>query len=88
MANERTEKIRNEILFQGYSARPAARSADRMATQARRDGELYDATEREFEVECEYLVGRGLLEARTGLHAGMKRYALTSAGIDFHEAQN
>lgn len=84
----RVETIRHEILTQVYGYRPAARDATRMVTTARRDGELPDAGEAEFERECAYLSGKGLIEVEPDpVAAAHKRWRITAAGIEFMESR-
>lgn len=84
----RPETIRDEIMLQSYGFRPAARDSERMATYARTEGELRDGMPEEFERECIYLVGKGLVEPEPNpLAQGHVRYKITAAGVDFMEGQ-
>jgi len=84
----RTELIRNEILDQCYAYRPGSRDAQRMARLANKEGEIVGATAAEFEIECAYLVGKGLIaEDRDAIAQAHKRYKVTSDGIDHMERQ-
>jgi len=82
----RSELIRNEILLQTHGFRPNPRDAERMAQFARREGELPDANATEFEIECAYLEGKGMIECvRDPMARGHKRWKITSDGIDYLE---
>jgi len=84
----RHETIRNEILTQLYGYRPSARDAERMAKFAHREGEVRDATAAEFERECGYLAGKGLIACEPeAIAQAHKRWAITAAGIDHLEAR-
>jgi hypothetical protein len=83
----RPEQVRLEVLTQCYGYRPGSRDAEHMASLARRDGEIADAVPAEFETEAAYLAGKGLVEIlQEELAKGHKRYKITSAGIDYLEA--
>lgn len=84
----RIENIRYEILHQCYGYRPHARDCDAMVKLAKRDGTIPQPTEHEFETECAYLVGKGMLtEERDPMAQARKRFAITSAGIDHLESR-
>lgn len=82
------QTIRHEILFQLYGGRPGHRTPDRIARMARNEGEIPNCTPASVSIECEYLVGKGLISMEPDpIAQSIRRYAITSAGIDYLEAQ-
>lgn len=86
MNPEQKKLLRDALVAALVAANPVSLPLETLRGAARSAGFSIDATT--VEAEMHYLIGKGLAEPRSEeLSAGVKRWIVTSAGVDYAERE-